>query len=822
MFKSIPALVFSAIVFGVLAPPIPAIAVSGTDVNDQTSLQTALAACDGTPATGAAYLSNVINVDADLTLPSACTDGFTLDLNGQAINGKSFIIAAGAKLTITDTSAFADGELNMTATESLLAGIHVADDSTLIINKGTVNASGKLTSGGYGAGIGTAASVNGGEVIITGGTVTATGGFQAAGIGGGQHRGDTKITISGGTVTATGGQYAAGIGGGDMAAGQDITISGGTVTAIGGEDGAGIGGGYDSDAQSKISITGGTVTAQAGEDAAGIGGGAYDAGGTISISGGTVNATGSVGGAGIGTGLAAAGGEEQNITISAGTVVANGGELGGAGIGGGRETSGKNITITGGTVTATGGGITDGGGAGIGGGYGDEESPDGGNISIEGGTINAQGGYRSAGIGGGRNGDGGFIVVIAGTVTATGSNDAAGIGGGRSGDGGTIYLGEDAEVTAVGGNNGAGIGGGRYGNGGSISIDSENVTATGGSAAAGIGGGDGGEGAQLTIDSDAIVTATGGETAIGAGFGGSATFGYLELGGELRVPSGSFKIHDSNESGVEVTIEETGKLLGDVVGGNPTLGATIYGAGQIQNDGIIALTAQSFDDAFTILGNFFIVDFDVNGGEWVSGDTQIYVFAPNFDSSYRALPTNPTKNGFTFNGWSAEVSEISDVSAAISNVGPANGSGPWALAGGTSLRDKAGPNESASPGDGVDIQAVAQWSDSGVPAATIFFKGNSTKLTKAGKAKIKKMVQAAGGAKIAEVSVKGSVNTKRKYWPIYNKWLANKRAKNVAAYVKSFPNAKKAKVKVLSPSKSSSGAKARKVVAKIKVAAPPE
>ena len=813
MFKSVPGLVFSALVVGVLAIPIPAIAVSGTDVSDQAGLQTALDSCDGTPNSGAAYLDGDFTSGVDLIVPAACTDGFTLDLNGYQLTGSSIVIKDGANLTITDTSVAADGELNMTATESLLAGIHVEDNSTLIINKGIINASGRLTSGGYGAGIGTAANVNGGEVIIAGGTVTATGGFQAAGIGGGQYRGDTKITISGGTVTAIGGQYAAGIGGGDQAAGQDITISGGTVTATGGEEGAGIGGGYDSDVQSKISITGGTVTAQGGEDAAGIGGGAYDTGGTINISGGTVNATGSLGAAGIGTGYAAAGGEAQNITITAGTVVARGGDYG-AGIGGGKETSGKNITITGGAVTATGGG-----GAGIGGGYGDEESPDGGKIKIDGGTIIAQGGKAGAGIGGGRSGNGGTIEITAGTVTATGANNAAGIGGGSNRHGGTIYLGEDAVVTAVGGNKGAGIGGGSYGNGGSISIDSESVTATGGSAAAGIGGGEGGEGAQLTIDIGAIVTAIGGETAIGAGSDGSDIFGYLELDGELRVPSGSFKIYDSNESGSEVTIGETGKLLGDVVGGNPTVGATISGAGQIQNDGIIALTAQSFEDAFTILGNFFIVDFDVNGGEWAGGDTQIFVFAPNFDSSYRTFPNNPTKNGFSFNGWSAEVDEISYESASLDNVGPANVSGPWALAGGTSLRDKAGPNESANPGDGVDIQAVAQWVVPGIPTAAIYFKGNSTKLTKAGKAKIKKMVQAAGGANVVEVSVKGSVNTKLKHWPIFNKWLANKRAKNVATYVKTFSNAKKAKVKVLSPSKSSGGAKARKVVAKIKVAA---
>lgn len=815
MFKSIPALVFSALLFGLLAVPISASAASGAAVANQTELEAALVECDGTPTSGAAHLTAVITVTGNLTVPAACTGGFTLDLNSQELNGKSLVIASGATLTITDSTLAADGKLNMTATDQLLAGIHVPENSNLNINKGVVTAAGNTE--GYGAGIGSAANISGGVVNISGGTVNATGGYQAAGIGGGQYRGDTKITISGGTVTATAGQYAAGIGGGEYAAGEDITISGGTVTATGGEEGAGIGGGYDSDEQSNILITGGTVTAQGGEDAAGIGGGAYDAGGNINISGGTVNATGSLGGAGIGTGYAAAGGEEQNITISAGTVVANGGE-GGAGIGGGKDTSGKNITLTGGSITATGGGIVNGGGAGIGGGHAEEESPDGGIIKIEGGTVIAQGGYRSAGIGGGRTGDGGSIEIIGGTVTATGSADAAGIGGGRNRGGGTIFLGEDAVVTAIGGNNGAGIGGGRYGNGGSISIESQDVTATGKLTAAGIGGGDGGDGADVSIDDGAVVTAVGGNTAVGSGENNS-NFGYLELAGELRVPSGAFKIHNSIDPGVEVTIETTGKLLGNVVGATPTVGATIYGDGQIQNDGVIALTAEAFADSeVQVLGNFYIVNFDPNGGDWL-GNLTHYVFAPDFASSYRDFPTPPAKSGFEFKGWLAEVM-IQEVGFSANNLGPAGVSGSWVLGPNTSLRDNAGPNQNVEPGDGVDIQATAQWEVPAVaPAATtVYFSGNSTKLTKAGKAKLKKLVQGADGAKITEISVKGSVNTKRKYWPLYNKWLANKRAKNVAAYVKSFSNTKSAKIKVLSPSKGSKGKSSRKVVAKVKVA----
>ena len=192
----------------------------------------------------------------------------------------------------------------------------------------------------------------------------------------------------------------------------------------------------------------------------------------------------------------------------AGSLTATGGEYG-AGIGGGRDGSGKNITITGGTVTATGGED----GAGIGGGA-DGSGED---ITITRGTVNATGGHNGAGIGGGGNGGGGNggggknITINGGAVNAEGDDWGAGIGGGGDGSGEDITI-TDGTVTAKGGALGAGIGGGGSGSSGSGS--GKNITITGGTvnasgwAGAGIGGGINGSGINVTVSGAAQVTAT--------------------------------------------------------------------------------------------------------------------------------------------------------------------------------------------------------------------------------------------------------------------------------------------------------------------------
>ena len=133
----------------------------------------------------------------------------------------------------------------------------------------------------------------------------------------------------------------------------------------------------------------------------------------------------------------------------------------GAGIGGGRWGDGHDITITGGTVTANGSSI----GAGIGGGM----CGDGSNITITGGTVTATGGDWAAGIDGGGSTFSSSVSIILqrlrhkhhGRVTAVGGSNGAGIGGGYEGIGSSITVSGDAQVrvqAARGSSDGAGAG----------------------------------------------------------------------------------------------------------------------------------------------------------------------------------------------------------------------------------------------------------------------------------------------------------------------------------------------------------------------------
>ena len=159
-----------------------------------------------------------------------------------------------------------------------------------------------------------------GDVTISGGTVTATGGNSTGSYGsGGDGIHSGSLTISGGTVTATGGGSTGsnGLGGRGISSSSGVTVSDGTVTANGGNGGNVSGDGIRSDG--GVTISGGTVKAAGGDSKDGYGGG-------VTISGNTVNAAD----------FAAAGG--------------NGGKVGGYGI-----CSFDRVAISGGTVEAAGG-----------------------------------------------------------------------------------------------------------------------------------------------------------------------------------------------------------------------------------------------------------------------------------------------------------------------------------------------------------------------------------------------------------------------------------------------------------------------------------
>lgn len=260
------------------------------------------------------------------------TDGNTYNVTGD--------VTIDTRITVSGTVT-----LNLGAGATLTAGkgIYVSEGNTL-----TIEGSGALMAGescdndhaGIGGNYG---DKTGGNIVINGGVITATGGKNGAGIGAVKFGSGANITINGGKVTAAGGENAPGIG----VMGSFVTITGGEVTATGGYYGAGIGGEYYG-AGGNITITGGVVNATGGLNGAGIGGGNYGAGGDITITGGVITATGGPGGAGIGGGSNRAGG---NITINGGEVTATGVSWG-AGIGGGSIGAAGTIVINGGQVTA--------------------------------------------------------------------------------------------------------------------------------------------------------------------------------------------------------------------------------------------------------------------------------------------------------------------------------------------------------------------------------------------------------------------------------------------------------------------------------------
>ena len=165
----------------------------------------------------------------------------------------------------------------------------------------------------------------------------------------------------------------------------------------------------------SLTISGGTVTAN-GDD----GGRGISSSGSVTISGGsTVTANGGNGTISGGDGICSSGG----VTISGGsTVTANGGN-GGSLIGGDGIRSGGGLTVSDGTVTAKGGNGDSKDG------YGGDGIRSGGVVTISGNTVNAAGGY------GGKVGGYGIcsfdrVAISGGTVEAAGGNGSTGGGSG--------------------------------------------------------------------------------------------------------------------------------------------------------------------------------------------------------------------------------------------------------------------------------------------------------------------------------------------------------------------------------------------------------
>ena len=190
------------------------------------------------------------------------------------------------------------------------------------ISGGKVTATGGNSTGSYGSG---GDGIHSGSLTISGGTVTATGGGSTGsnGLGGRGICSDSGgVTISGGTVNANGGDGSSRNGGSGISSSSGVTVSDGTVTANGGNGGNVSGDGIRSDG--GVTISGGTVNAAGGDSKDGYGGDGIRSGGGVTISGNTVNAAGGNGGKVGGYGICSF----DRVAISGGTVEAAGGSSG--------------------------------------------------------------------------------------------------------------------------------------------------------------------------------------------------------------------------------------------------------------------------------------------------------------------------------------------------------------------------------------------------------------------------------------------------------------------------------------------------------------
>ena len=385
--------------------------------------------------------------------------GATVTLDGVTINGVTDGAAEAASSAVNWAGLTCEGNATIVLKDGTTntvrgfyhrcPGIFVPAGSTLTIEgPGTLNASASISTEANhvdkssnqitcSPGIGSAVLAPAGNIVINGGTINATGGWASAAIGGNFTTACGNITINGGTVNASGSLSAAAIGGGWYATSGDIEITGGTVTAINSlsvndfDGGPGIGSGALC-AGGNITISGtAKVTAVGGYCAAGIGAGGTSSGvgsscGTITIGGSAeVTATGGFAGAAIGGGAGIwAAATCGNITIAGGTINAVGGKAA-AGIGGGWNMGWcSNIIITGGTIVATGGNNHNGedGAPGIGG------SPGGscGDITISGANIIAtKGDVAPCSIG--KGGTYNAVPGTCGTITIDGTGYADGV-----------------------------------------------------------------------------------------------------------------------------------------------------------------------------------------------------------------------------------------------------------------------------------------------------------------------------------------------------------------------------------------------------------
>ena len=446
----------------------------------------------------------VLNSDVTISERITVNGAVHLELGeGCTLNApKGIELSEGNKLTIDGP-----GTLNIDGCDTNKSGIGAYSVGVLVINGGTINA----TGGRYGAGLGgDIHNIGGGSITINNGVVNATGGEGAAGIGGGYDKlaGNYgvcgTIAINGGQVTATGGSgstYGIGVGynaDGDEEKSGSVVFSWSKITdfiyATGGA------GSYSpriqsmSFAEGKSFMLDGTETVATLSNIEGKKIVPYKYGERYDLTG---DGKATIADLTLLVNLMSREDPYMSLTpTSSGDVVLTSShttwENGKTYLLNSDVTIGERITVNGTVRLVLGTGCTLNIPKGIELSSGNQLTIDGrgtlniyncdytksgigakkvGTLDIHGGTINVEGGWLAAGIGGDtRNTDGGTIVIRGGVVNATGGDRAAGIGGGYDDWGGDygvcglIYI-SGGQVTANGGWQACGFGPGESVNG---------------------------------------------------------------------------------------------------------------------------------------------------------------------------------------------------------------------------------------------------------------------------------------------------------------------------------------------------------------------
>jgi hypothetical protein len=208
-------------------------------------------------------------------------------------------------------------------------------------------------------------------------------------------------------------------------------------------------------------------------------------------------------------------------------------------------------------------------------------------------------------------------------------------------------------VQPTGATAGAGFGGGDDADGGTVTVSGGALVATGGADAAGIGGGNGGDGGSLTTSTTtfaAAVSATDGggtSSAVGTGSGGTS-FGTLNNGGGLTIPSGATLRIPSGASATNTgSILDKGTMTGATAAGTLVNSGVIFlsGGGTIQGDGDGVLASQ-----VTVSVHNYKLLFDTNGGP-DPNPSPVHVYASTALASGATFPNVAPPSGGVFLGW---------------------------------------------------------------------------------------------------------------------------------------------------------------------------